>query len=174
MKRNIIIVIIIGAFSSLVCGQDNETLLYNYKGQLRADTTLTISQTQLDKWRPVEQYFIEMLVTQIEYSQMATESNISGTSIVSFDVDSLGKLIDFKTLKQVGGGLEEVVKQHLKVFDKLATLAPKDKKNYKYFLAFSFQLIDAEKFIKKENAIPITKVRYSLIIPYEPQRKKNN
>jgi hypothetical protein len=173
MRRNIIIVLIIVAFSSIVRGQENETLLYNNKGQLRADTTLTITLGQLNKWRPVEEYIINMLVTQIEYSQMATESSLSGTSIVSFDVDSKGKLIDFKTLKQVGGGLEEVIKLNLKAFDKLTSLAPKDKKSFKYYLALSFQLIDVETFIKEENAIPIIKVKYDLIVPYEPKKKNN-
>ena len=163
MKRNIIIAFIIVVFTTVASGQDNETLVYNKKGQLRADTTLTISNEQLDKWRPFEKYIINRLVTQIEYTQMALEFDLSGTSIVSFDVDSLGKIIDFKKLRLAGGGLEEGVIRNLKVYDSLKSLAPKDKKFYKYFLAFSFQLVDAEKFIKKENTIPIIKVNYHLI-----------
>jgi len=82
MKRNIIIAFIIVVFTTVASGQDNETLLYNKKGQLRADTTLTISNEQLDKWRPFEKYIINRLVTQIEYTQMALEFDLSGTSIV--------------------------------------------------------------------------------------------
>jgi len=165
MKKNILFILIVFALSKVVFGQDNEALLYNSKAQLRADTTLIITQEQLNKWKPVEEYLINFLVTQIEYSQMATESNLSGTSVVSFIVDSTGKIIDFKTIRQVGGGLEEVVKQHLKLFNMLTNLASKNINN-EYFLAFSFQLVDADSYIRKEKSIPIIKVKKDLIIKY--------
>lgn len=157
MKRVIIILTVILAFPIVMYGQGNETLLYNDKGQLRADTTLTISPEQLNRWSGIEQLLIAWLVDEVEYSQMATESELTGTSIVSFDIDSLGKFADYQVIKQVGGGLEAVAKQHLKGFRMLSHLALNSTNN-KYFIAFSFQIVDADEFIKKEKAIPIFKV----------------
>ena len=143
--------------------QTTESLLYNIKGQLRADTSLIIDSDQLTKWMRVEDQIITEIVNRIEYSEMASDYNLTGISIVSFNIDSNGSMKDFKILKQVGGGLEEKIRICINSIGCLNSLAPTDKINYTYFLTFEFLLIDSKEFIKKENAIPVYKVKFDRI-----------
>ena len=69
---------------------------------------------------------------------------------------------DFKLIKQVGGGLEEKIRICINSIDCLNSLAPTDKINYTYFLTFKFLLIDSKEFIKKENAIPVYKIKFDM------------
>ncbi len=147
----------------LTRGQTDESLLYNNKGQFRKDTSLTITPVQLTKWKRIEQDFINQMLHDVIFSQFAIENYTSGTSVISFEVDKSGKMTDFNIIKKVGGGLEEIIKNAINSFNMLTSIAPAGTKNFRYYLAFDFQLIDAKNYIEKENAIPITKARFILI-----------
>ena len=161
MKKILLTLIIM---SIIVKGhsQTKGSLLYNSKGQLRADTSLTISSNQLKIWSKIEDFFISGLIKNVKYSPLASEENLNGISIVSFDIDSLGQLKNFKIIKEVGGGLEIQTKIWIKTFEYLTSLAPTNGR-FTYFLAIKFSSIDATDFIKKENLIPISNVEFNFI-----------
>ncbi len=148
-------------------GQESETLLYNKKGELKADTTLSISKEQLNKWRAIEDLLIAKLV-EVKYSAVAEENNLSGNSIIEFEIDSSGQILNFKIKNAVGGGLEELVKQSIKSFTLINSLKSQDGKVYKYYVPISFNLINAKEFIKKENSIPIFDVKQDYIQKINP------
>jgi len=150
----------------LTYGQSVEALLYNNKGQLRADTTLTIDKIVLNKWILVEKLMIEMLLNNVSYSQMALDFDLEGTSVISFDIDISGNLIDYKVIKQVGGGLEEIIISQLKTFEFLTSLSSIGRPYFRYYLAFDFKIVDTEKYLKEHNKIPIFKVKYDPILGY--------
>jgi len=162
--RSALIAITLGLFLiTIAYGQASGTLLYNSKGQLRADTSLVINNDQLRKWRAIEDFIIEKIIQKVTYSEMALVSNLSGVSIVSFTVDSIGKLKDFRIIKKVGGGLEERIMFCLEEFSYLNHLSNINNNDNRYFLALNFQFIDAEKYIEKEKAIPIYDVKFIYI-----------
>jgi hypothetical protein len=161
--KKIIISFVFITYSIMLFSQSGRLSLYNSLGQLRADTTLKISQKQLTKWINVEESLIETIINKLNYSQMAIENDIKGQMIISFDIDSTKSMFDYKLLKKVGGGLEETLRLFLIECDLIKKLSPTDNSVYKYFLALNFDLVDANNYIRTTGAIPITKVKWTYI-----------
>jgi len=159
MKNRIFIISILIINSLLIHCQTYNSALYNSNGHLRVDSSLKISLAQLQKWSRMEGGLIDEIVHKVKYSQMASESDLKGLMIVSFEIDSSGKVTDFKSIKEIGGGLEEIVKTCLTNYMYIKTLASSESKvNLKYYLAIYYDLINANEYIRKNGAIPITKV----------------
>lgn len=146
-----------------VSAQAREMLMYTNEGMLRIDTSFSISQDQIVKWRGTENLFIERLIRDVTYSQMATDYDVNGILIVSFDIDSLGNLVGYVPISRLGGSLEEIVFSSIKKFGFLKLLAPTTTGIYTYYLAFDFQLVDAKEAIEKNHAIPVTKVKFEFV-----------
>ncbi len=159
----ILITISLLVFASVGFCQTTESLLYNGRGQLKADTSFSISGKQLELWKGVENLFIKELISDVQYSTVAKENNLSGLSIISFDLDSAKQLKNFKIIKQVGGGLEECLKIFIKSFQYLNTLAPADNSSLTYYISVDFELIDAAKTMVTTHAIPVAKVKFDYI-----------
>ncbi len=53
-----------------------ESILYNEKGQLKADTALTINQSQSVLWKGAENNIFSYMVLGLEYPVLAKESGI--------------------------------------------------------------------------------------------------
>ena len=161
MRKIITIILLIS--TTLSYGQTKKSLLYNESGKLLIDTSLCISKAQLEKWKDIEDSFIYDIISNLKYSQIAKENNLSGLSIISFDLDNSLLLKNFKILKQVGGGLEECLKIAISSFTLLKSLAPDDNSTLTYYVSVDFKLIDAKKIIEKIHTIPISTVNYEYI-----------
>ena len=155
-----------------IFNQDNfKSYIYNDNGQLRIDTTLKITQEQFDIWDLSENYILEILSNNIEYSRMAREAGMKGIAIIAFDCDTLD-LRNIRTIKKLGGGLDEnIIEGIKKVSDKIIfefrhIPGQKDGERIKYigtyYIPFDFSLIDFKEEMKKTNAIPIIDSRIPL------------
>ena len=162
-QMKILITLSLLVFASIGFSQSTASLLYNEHGQLKADTSFSISQSQLKAWKGVENLFIKELISDVQYSTFAKENDLSGLSIISFDLDSTKQLKNFKIIKQVGGGLEECLKIFIKSFKYLNTLAPTDKDSLTYYISVDFELVDAAKTMVKTHAIPVATVKFDYI-----------
>ena len=160
MKPILTLFLFIISFSSH--SQENG-LFYNSKGQLKADTTLSINQDQLYKWSRVEDWVTEYLINNIIYSPMAVDANLSGVSIVSFTIDSTSNIIKYQIIEKVMGGLEYEIERVVSRSNYLLQkLAPSDKKTYTYYLAFDFSIIDIMN--EMENGLlPISTTKFDRV-----------
>jgi len=149
-----------------------QSYIYNSKGHLIIDTTLTINQDQLKVWTLVERNILTYISMNIDYSIMAREAGIIGIAIVAFDCDSLD-LKNIRLIKDLGGGLDENI---IEAIEKISTkivhefrliqnLRKGEGLNYQgtYYIPFDFSLIDLNELMKKKNAIPIIDSKISLI-----------
>jgi len=161
LKHLITIILLFSSFKSFC--QLQETLLYNSSGQLKLDTSYSITQEQLIKWRSVEDLLIERIIQEVKYSPIARENELIGCSIVCFEVDSIGHLQNFRKIKTIGGGLEEIVLNTLKTFQFLQALIAPNSMSSPYYLPINFNLINSRKYIKDNNAIPIFDVHFEYI-----------
>ena len=143
--------------------QVNETLLYTSKGQLKYDTSLSISINQLNQWRGIEDLLIDKLIQDIKYSAIARENNLSGTLIAVIEVDSAGKLVSVTFKNPIGGGLEKLVELSVRSFQHISSLKSRDTTSNVFYLPLSFNLIIAKDFIQNKNAIPIFGVEHEFI-----------
>ena len=138
-----------------------QSYIYNSKGQLIIDTTLTINQDQLNIWRLMESKMLSLISMNIDYSNMARESGIYGIAIVAFDFDSLD-LKNIRLIKNIGGGLDENIIDGMeriseKIVLEFRLIQNLIKLNYQgtYYIPFEFSLIDLNEIMKKKNSIPI-------------------
>lgn len=161
MKYIVTIFFLFASFKSFC--QSRETLLYNSSGHLKLDTSYSIKQVQLNQWRSVEEYIIDKIILEVKYSAIAKENELSGCSIISFEVDSIGNLQNYKKIKTVGGGLEEIVIKALKTVQFLQGLKSSNGIPNTYYLPINFNIINSKKYIKENNAIPILDVHHEYI-----------
>jgi hypothetical protein len=159
MKISVVILL----FFSICAQAQRESLLYNESGQLIADTSFQLSSSEFDNWRRIESALINDIVNKLDYSAIAIAYNLNGNSIVSFEVNENGRMINFISIKSVGGGLEERVKIIVNSFSLLNSLKPKKGKTSKYYLALSFNLVDVKLEIKRTGEIPIGGNRFDYI-----------
>ncbi|MCG3164421.1 MAG: hypothetical protein POELPBGB_00175 [Bacteroidia bacterium] len=155
MKNVVAAFLVFLACSQLCFGQADQSLLYNDKGQLKFDTTLSISKIQLQKWIGVEDSFIAEL-NHIKYLPMAAMDDIKGDMILRFEVDSTGKVLNIYHVKKLLGiGNSFETKNIINNFSLISSLKP-ERGTYIYYLPFAYRLVDTNKFIKENNAIPVT------------------
>ncbi|MCD4745332.1 MAG: hypothetical protein K8R58_03440 [Bacteroidales bacterium] len=143
---------------------NGQSYIYNIKGQLIIDTTLTINQEQLEIWRLAESNILALISLNIDYSNMARESGITGVIIVGFDCDAMD-LNNIRLINGLGGGLDKnliegIEKMSEKIvfeFRHIQGLKKREPINYlgTYYIPFDFSLIDLKEEMKKKNAIPI-------------------
>ncbi len=163
MIRAFFISLVLVVVPLMLRAQANETLLYNGKGQLKADTNLKITNTQLQNWRGIETLLIKHILNRLEYSQVAKESDLKGKMIISFMYDSIDNKVHFEPVKKIGGGLEECVVLTLKQFEFKKSIGSNKNSPLWYYLALSFDIIDGNDFIESTGSIPISTVRCNYI-----------
>lgn len=104
MKRNSIILILILWSQTVIC----QSLFYNSKGQLNADTNLSISLDQLDLWKcGVEYNLVNHLSTHYNYPTIASENRKGGEFILELTIDSNGILSNCRSLSDPGWYLSD-------------------------------------------------------------------
>lgn len=149
-----------------------QSYIYNSKGQVIIDTTLSINSDQLEIWRLAESNILSYISMNIDYSNMARESGINGIAIVALDCDSLD-IKNIRLIKKLGGGLDENIIDGInKISEKIVlefrliqNRKKREKLNYQgtYYIPFDFSLIDLNEIMKKKNAIPIIDSKIPLI-----------
>jgi len=95
------IIAILFSYSSLINGQDslllNDTIISNELKQASADTLVIIDDTELFVSFPGgTNAFNEYLKTNLVYPDSALNFGLSGRVVVSFLIDSLGKISNIK------------------------------------------------------------------------------
>jgi hypothetical protein len=125
--------------------------IYDKKGRLVADTSFSISKTQLKFFTKIEDTLIKQILhNPVEYSEIARDANVQDTLVISFIINTNGIISDIRLenkkyrhfedsgacshyfLPKVTATLEKV---------KLSTnKIPTNVINKKYFLVFIFHL----------------------------------
>jgi hypothetical protein len=116
---------------------------------------LQLSVSEFDHWKGIENHLIKKIVTELNYSEIAIDNSLQGISIISFEIDNNGNLLNFTRIKSVGGGLEERLKIIISDFSLLDSLKPENGISSKYYLSLEFNLIDINEEIEKKGMIPI-------------------
>lgn len=96
MKRTITTLTFILLLTLSSEAQKTFSKLYNTKGELFADTTLTITKKQLNKWIVIEDTLTKRILDKLHYPQLNLEAEVSGKVIISFTLDTSGNFNDFK------------------------------------------------------------------------------
>ena len=151
-------IILFSLFITLSLKGYNQTLLYNSKGQLFADTTCKLTAEQFDLWHHLEGEIIEEITFKIHYPELASENSISMSVIISFDIDSSKQIKNFKSVKIAGWGFEESIIISLKKSNYIKFLAPEDGRTFTFFIPFNFECHSSAEYLKKHNTIPILSV----------------
>lgn len=152
--------------------EENRSLIYNYKGQLRIDTSLTISQKQFKAWSMAESNILTHLSKAIEYPPLAKESGIKGVVIVSIECDTF-EIKNIIPLTNYGGGLENAAVQGIEKIKKKILMEFKLTQNIirdmpilhpgTYYIPIDFNFIDLTKYMKNNHTIPILETKAPLI-----------
>ena len=108
MKKTYFISLVFIILLTPLFSNAQHSYIYNEKGQLRVDTTLSISQNQYQIWSLIEGNILAHVSNNIDYNAMAKASGITGVIIVAFDCDTLD-LKNIRLLNGIGGGLDENV-----------------------------------------------------------------
>lgn len=156
----------LGLFLSLLAtSQDNpKSHIYNDKAQLRTDTTLSITQTQFERWWRAESNIIAYIASNIKYSELAKENGIKGHLLVAFDCDTV-EIKNIRVLHGIGAGIDENVvagikasaKKIIKEFKHMEKLFLGSYGQYEgtYYIPVDFILTDVVKELRNRNSIPI-------------------
>jgi len=142
-----------------------KSYIYNEMGQLRVDTTLSISQNQYRIWCSIEGNILSHVSNSIDYNRMAKESGLTGIIIVAFDSDTLD-LKNIRLLNQFGGGLDENVitginKISKKIVNEFRMIQGIRRKGTPleylgtYYIPISFKIIKPSDYMKETNTMPI-------------------
>ena len=144
--------------------EQNRSYIYNYKGQLRVDTSLTITQKQYKAWSIAEDNLLSHLSRHINYPPLANESGIIGIVIISFDCDTLG-IKNIRAMNKIGGGLDKAAIEGITRLKEKILLEFRHTQNIKrrkpisyqgtYYIPIDFTLINLLEYKNKNYTIPI-------------------
>ena len=151
--RNIILILIIWLISVNGYSQISG-LIYNHHGHAIADTSLTITSTQLQLWNMIEDSLVKHLRNSELYSDTAIRYGLQGTLKSYFDIDSTGTIVDYKPILFVNKSVNRKIITALNSFNEINVLAPK-KKTYRYYLIFIFILTKNSESYFEEGKIVI-------------------
>jgi hypothetical protein len=142
-----------------------QSYLYNEKGQLILDTSLTISQSQLMKWRQAENNIVAWLSRikipdlyreGVVKPQGGTQIFIAGFTVDSADIKDIEVLNDtswyanavVKGLKEQGKNIARTLKSRSRITQDQVYMG-------KYYVAVNFLLISFYEHLKNDKAVPI-------------------
>ncbi len=158
-------------------GQGGKSYFYNEKGQFYLDTTLTISKIQYQFWRNTENN-LAAAFSRIEYPPIYLENGIKSKSpiIVSFVCDT-SDITEIKVLNDssvfataIANGIKQQGKTIVARLRGVNHSSSPSETRYvgKYYIAFSFGLVDFYEQLKTEQAIPIIRQSIPLISVGQP------
>ena len=169
MKKFYLLLILI-ATNHFVNAQ-RSSLIYNEKGQLFVDSSLSISKLQYKTWTYAE-YNLLAIFSTIEYPPIYLENGIKPKNIIiaSFFCDSTD-IREIKVLNDSSAFSFAVISGLEKSGKRINDLLKGNAKNTtekiylgKYYIAFDFMLIDFYEQLKKQKAIPIIKSSIPMVI----------
>lgn len=154
-----------------------KSYFYNEKGQFYLDTTLTISKVQYQFWSSAENN-LAAAFSRIEYPPLYLENGIKSKSpiIVSFVCDT-SDITEVKVLNDssvfataITNGLKQQGKTIVARLKGVHRLPSPSETRYvgKYYIAFSFGLVDFYEQLKTEQAIPIIRQSIPFISVGQP------
>jgi hypothetical protein len=143
--------------------QHGTSSMFNETGQLRADTSLWISQDQLERWISVEYLLLAHLVKNVRYSDMATDGRVNGRMVCSFEVDKEGGVSGFDLVSGPGYGMDQVLKRALGSFQFISKLSDGITSSGLFYVVLDLQHVDARSHLREHGAIPIIGVNTSVI-----------
>lgn len=170
MKKSIKYLIIVLVSLPMLCISQGygRSDLYNSKGQLRIDTTLTIGPQQSRIWNNIEGNILHHIHRNVTYPEIAKEVNLTGVVIIAFYCDT-SEIKNIRIVKEESellnnAAIEGVTKIKEKlVFQFIAIQSSYrgQKYNYigNYYLPIKFDLIDLNKQMRREHVMPIIGVR---------------
>ncbi|MBX2979181.1 MAG: hypothetical protein KF905_07810 [Flavobacteriales bacterium] len=150
--------VVLGAYA-----QHGSVSMYNEAGLLRADTSLRISQAQLERWRAIEDLLLTHVVDKVRYSDMARDGQVEGRIICSFGLDKEGAVGSFEMLSGPGYGMDQELKRALSSFRSISSLSNGTSSSGLYHIVLDLQFVDARSYIKEHGAIPIIGVDAKVI-----------
>ncbi|MBK5285562.1 MAG: hypothetical protein JJE25_09165 [Bacteroidia bacterium] len=145
--------------------KSQQSFLYNDKGQLFLDTSLTITKAQLRTWVRVEFNLVGNL-SRIEIPDLFREGSVKPTNtksilIASFICDS-SDIKNIEVLNDTGWYANAVVrglqKQSKGIAAQLKSESRKTSEQIymgKYYVAINFMLINFYEQLKNEKAVPV-------------------
>ena len=150
-----------------------QSFLYNEKGQLFLDTSLTITKAQLRTWSLAENNIVACL-SKIEIPDLYREGTVKPKKgknilIASFVCDS-ADIKDIEVLNDTGWYAHAVVrglqKQGKGIAAQLKSERGKSSEQIymgKYYVAINFMLINFYEQLKKEKSVPVIQGTIPLI-----------
>ncbi len=153
-----------------VSQEDSRSAIYNYKGQLRIDTSLTIGYEQYRVWSNIEHNILNHLYKHVVYPTLAIESRQTGIVIISFYCDTLEiknvRLIEKNTELLNNATIEGFTKIKEKlIYEFRAILSSHHGQKYtyigNYYLPIKFDLIDLNKQMTEDYIMPIIGTKIS-------------
>lgn len=155
------------SFLSITTKAQNQSFLYNEKGQFLLDTTLTISKGQYITWKFAE-YNLVAGFSRIEIPDLILEGTIQPPItkrplIVSFVCDT-SDISEIKILNDSSAYANAVIVGLKKQGSRISSLL-KSRSNFsspaiylgKYYVAFDFNVINFYEQLKTKKAVPIYK-----------------
>ena len=136
--------------------------IYNDKGQFYLDTSLTISSTQNQIWKHAENNLVAIF-SKIDYPAIYLENGIKakGPIIASFMCDT-NDISDIKILNDTSVFATAIIKGLTQNGKRIVTQLRQSSRIYsistyvgKYYIGFSFELVDFYQKLKTLKAVPI-------------------
>jgi hypothetical protein len=137
--------------------------MFNEAGQLRADTSLGISQDQLERWLAVEDLLLAHVVKNVRYSGMAIDGRVNGRMVCSFEVDKEGGVSGFDLVSGPGYGMDQVLKRALDSFQFISKLSDGITSSGLFYVVLDLQHVDARSYLREHGAIPIIGIDANVI-----------
>ncbi len=132
-------------FSFFSFGQ-KASQIYDKKGRLIADTSYSISKSQLKFLLKFEHDLIKQVNSLIWYPEACRDANLSDKITVSFQINDSGKVsniaLEGKKGKTYSTFFLSVIKHSMEKIEPLSYSLPAEVISKKYFLVFNFQLIE--------------------------------
>ena len=155
MKILFLITINLIAITLLSQGVSN---IYNKKGKLLLDTSFSITEKQLNKWRRHETHFLYYISKNIEYPVMLREAGITGFAILSFDCDTTNSIKNITILSKSNILFGQAAIKGLQKSEKILTSFLKNKSGLTetFYIPVVFNLFDFEDKINYHKALPVS------------------